>query len=240
MNNHTKIRPLLTIITVVLNNAAHLQATIKSVTQQTYKNIEYIIIDGGSTDGTVDIIKKHNEYISKWISEKDLGIYDAMNKGIKLANGKYINFLNAGDTLLKNDICSQLAKIIVHNPKQESIYLLSLQRSDGKIVKPVLPNLLRHYRLPTYHQGIIYPYTSLTNYPYPIHYKMVGDFHQFFTISRLFPICRLPITWCIYDMSGISSVNKKALHDEFAIAYTELGICRCLYYFRKIRAFINI
>ncbi|MEZ4801583.1 MAG: glycosyltransferase family 2 protein [Gelidibacter sp.] len=89
--------PLVSIITVVFNGEKHLQQTIDSVHNQTYKNIEYIIIDGGSTDGTLPIIKKNSQKISRWISEPDKGLYDAMNKGIKLAKGELIGTINSDD-----------------------------------------------------------------------------------------------------------------------------------------------
>ncbi len=85
--------PLVTVITVVLNGMGYLEKTIQSVINQTYPNVEYIIIDGGSTDGTLDIIKKYEDQISYWVSEQDNGIYDAMNKGIDVATGDYIQFL---------------------------------------------------------------------------------------------------------------------------------------------------
>lgn len=89
--------PLVTVITVVLNGEQHLEQTIRSVLDQTYPNIEYLVIDGGSTDGTLEIIRKYEERIDYWISEPDKGIYDAMNKGIALAGGELIGLLNADD-----------------------------------------------------------------------------------------------------------------------------------------------
>jgi len=89
--------PLITVITVVLNGEKTLEETIKSVINQTYPNVEYIIIDGGSTDGTLDIIKKYEDYIDYWVSEPDKGIYDAMNKGIVISFGEWLNMLNSGD-----------------------------------------------------------------------------------------------------------------------------------------------
>lgn len=92
-----KYQQLISIITVVYNGAKTLEQTIQSVLNQAYKNIEYIIIDGGSTDGTLDIIKKYENQINFWISEPDKGVYDAMNKGIKRAKGELIGMINSDD-----------------------------------------------------------------------------------------------------------------------------------------------
>lgn len=95
--NFDSTQPLVSIITVVYNGEKFLEKTIESIARQTYSNIEYIIVDGGSTDGTLDIIKKNQSRISHWISEKDKGIFDAMNKGIQMAKGEIIGLLNADD-----------------------------------------------------------------------------------------------------------------------------------------------
>lgn len=90
-------KPLLTVITVVYNGEKYLEQAIQSVLAQTYDNVEYIIIDGGSTDGTLDIIRNYEERVDYWVSEPDEGIYDAMNKGISLASGELIGILNSDD-----------------------------------------------------------------------------------------------------------------------------------------------
>lgn len=87
----------MSIITVSLNSVKDIAHTIKSVLNQTYENIEFIIIDGGSTDGTIDVIRSYNDRLAYWLSEPDRGIYHAMNKGIMQASGDWINFMNAGD-----------------------------------------------------------------------------------------------------------------------------------------------
>ena len=96
-------KPKLSVITIVYNNALYIERTMLSVLNQTYPNIEYIIIDGLSTDGTLDIIKKYKDKIAKLISEKDEGIYDAMNKGLALAKGDYVLFMNSGDEFYSSD-----------------------------------------------------------------------------------------------------------------------------------------
>ena len=101
--------PLITVITVVFNGADHLEETLLSVIGQTWGNVEYIVVDGGSTDGTLDIIRRHEHAIDYWVSEPDAGIYDAMNKGIGLATGRWINFMNAGDSFCDARVLEQVA-----------------------------------------------------------------------------------------------------------------------------------
>lgn len=100
--------PLITVVTVVYNDVKHIEETILSVINQTYPNIEYIIIDGGSTDGTVDIIKKYADHIAYWVSEPDKGIYDAMNKGLARATGEWVNFMNSGDLYVSSEIIKSI------------------------------------------------------------------------------------------------------------------------------------
>ena len=95
-------KPLFSIITVVYNNEKYLEETIKSVVNQKFRNFEYIIIDGGSSDKTLDIIKRYDSQIDYWISQKDKGIYDAFNKGMSLAKGDFIGIINSDDTYLDN------------------------------------------------------------------------------------------------------------------------------------------
>lgn len=108
----SKTKPLITIVTVVRNGEKTLERTIKGVINQTYKNIEYIIIDGNSTDKTLDIIKKYENKIDYWMSEPDKGIYDAMNKGILLAKGEYIQFLNSDDYFVSNESLRNIVRFL--------------------------------------------------------------------------------------------------------------------------------
>lgn len=94
----------LSIITINYNNSIGLRKTIESVVSQTDNTFEYIIVDGGSSDGSVDIIKQYADKVSQWVSERDGGIYNAMNKGVRMAHGEYIMFLNSGDILYDNNV----------------------------------------------------------------------------------------------------------------------------------------
>jgi glycosyltransferase involved in cell wall biosynthesis len=112
-------QPLLSVITVVFNNVKDIERTIKSVVKQSYTNIEYIVIDGGSTDGTLDIIKQYKNQITHLISEPDKGIYDAMNKGLLLAKGDYVLFMNSGDEIFEKDT---VQKVLNSYPNSDIYY----------------------------------------------------------------------------------------------------------------------
>lgn len=92
-------KPKLSVITIVYNNVRHIERTVKSVVNQTYPNIQYIVIDGASTDGTLQVLNQYRDHISQLISEPDKGIYDAMNKGLRMATGDYVLFMNSGDEI---------------------------------------------------------------------------------------------------------------------------------------------
>jgi glycosyltransferase involved in cell wall biosynthesis len=152
-------KPLITIITAVFNGVSHLEETIQSILQQTYKNVEYIIIDGGSTDGTLDIIRKHEDHIDYWVSEPDQGISDAFNKGIKAASGIYINFQGDGDGFYSKDALLEVfegvdsekdifisARIERVSPEGKSLYFSKHIEKFNKI------SLLFRMSLP--HQGL--------------------------------------------------------------------------------------
>ena len=102
-HNYMQLQPTFSIITITYNAVRLVEQTLLNVLSQSYPNIEYIVIDGGSTDGTVDIIRRYESGLAYWVSEPDKGIYDAMNKGLQKATGDYVWFINAGDTLCSSD-----------------------------------------------------------------------------------------------------------------------------------------
>ena len=120
-NKKITIKPLFTILTVVLNNEKYLEQTIKSVLKQSFKNYEYIIIDGGSSDKSLDIIKKYQSKINYWVSEKVKGIYDAFNKGMSLAQGQFLGIINSDDVYKTNSL-KIISKYIKKNDKIDFIF----------------------------------------------------------------------------------------------------------------------
>ncbi len=130
-------KPKVTVVTVVLNDAKHLEQTILSVLNQTYKNIEYIIIDGGSTDGTVEIIKKYETQLAYWVSEKDKGIFYATNKGVDKATGEWINYLNSGDYFFNDTVFEKIFS--QPHPKADLLYGSFIGNFNGRAVECIAP-----------------------------------------------------------------------------------------------------
>ena len=168
----THDRPLISIITVVFNGDKILEETIKNVISQTYPDIEYIVIDGGSTDGTLEVIRNYEHSIHYWLSEKDHGIYDAMNKAIDFASGELIFFLNAGDTLFKANTVENIAKIYEPN---YSVYGNVLFNQSQKIYNGKFSKLkLLHKNI--CHQSIFYNNHFLKKNKFDLHYSILADY----------------------------------------------------------------
>lgn len=165
--------PLISIITVVFNGETDLARTLLSVIQQTYQNVEYIIIDGGSTDNTLSILQQYNSVINYWLSEADSGIYDAMNKGVKLAQGEYLLFLGADDYLYENNILER-----VMNQLRGSIYSIIF----GKIMYDTGEMIASSFGLKTllhntvHHQSCFYHRSLFQNWRYDTSFKLIADY----------------------------------------------------------------
>lgn len=121
VNKGSQNRSRITIITVVYNGAPFLEEAIQSIIAQNYSNLEYIVIDGGSDDGSVNIIKKYREHIDYWVSEPDGGIYDAMNKGIAQSNGEIIGILNSDDILIEGAL-EKIFQAFLQKPEVDYVY----------------------------------------------------------------------------------------------------------------------
>jgi glycosyltransferase involved in cell wall biosynthesis len=182
MQTNSKI----SIITVVYNGEKYLEDSIKSVINQTYSNIEYIIIDGGSTDGTLDIIKRYEDKIDYWVSEKDKGIYDAMNKGIKVSNGIFINFLNAGDKFVSNDVVESIANVAQKDIKLIYGNTLFYNKIKNTIKKQIsmeftLRNITKYTTRVVCHQSMFINKNNFVSYN--LQYKLKGELQLYFELA---------------------------------------------------------
>ncbi len=126
---------LFSIITVCFNSEKTIRSTIESVINQNYTEIEYIIVDGGSTDNTLNIIKEYQTSIHKLISEKDEGMYDAINKGIKISKGEFVGILNSDDEFYSNDTISKITNFLNTNPQLDAIYGDIIFENKGKTIR---------------------------------------------------------------------------------------------------------
>jgi glycosyltransferase involved in cell wall biosynthesis len=201
-------QPLITIITVVYNGQSFLPITINSVTSQTYKNIEYVIIDGGSKDKTLDIIQQNENKIDYWLSEPDKGIYDAMNKGINLSTGQWLLFLNAGDTFASDQVLTKVSEFISMNKANMVFGDVNIVTKDGnsnvRILKNTTPFLLRNMIC---HQCIFYSKRLLENIGgFNTQYKFIADFeHLMKARYQNGNIKKIDLVIANYDLEGVSA-----------------------------------
>jgi glycosyltransferase family 2 len=176
--------PLISIITVSYNAVKTIEETILSVLNQTYHNIEYIIIDGGSTDGTIDIIKKYQDRISYWVSEPDKGIYDAMNKGTLKASGEWLNFMNAGDTFYDEQVLEKVFKDKDWSNTDVIYGDVIIKYSKKEELKKVWPLTQLEKGMPFCHQSSFIKTTLQKQYSFNTNYKICSDYEFFYTLYK--------------------------------------------------------
>lgn len=206
----------LSIITINRNNADGLDKTIQSVINQAYQDFEYIVIDGNSTDHSVDIIKKHSNNVNYWISETDRGIYNAMNKGIAKANGNYLLFLNSGDYLVNKDV---LKSAFEHQQTADIIYgNMQIDWGNGKITSGKMPDKItfKQMYLDTLWHPVSFIKKSLfsTYGLYNEAYKIVADYDFFFKVIIMNNATTYYINMdiALYNLTGLSSLaTNKAI-----------------------------
>lgn len=160
-------KPLISIVTVVYNGEQHLKQTINSVLNQTYKNLEYIIIDGGSTDGTINIIKQYEKHIDYWVSEPDNGIYEAMNKGIKMANGELISMINSDDWYELNAVSTMVDAY--HMSPGHNIYHADVNTVSVNGAKTLRQFNKSNFKFKYYGMTYHHPTMFITKHEYRLH-----------------------------------------------------------------------
>ncbi len=228
-NHHT---PKFSIITVTYNAEAVLEDTIQSVISQTYRHVEYILIDGASKDGTLSIIDRYKDRITKIISEPDKGLYDAMNKGIAQATGDYLCFLNAGDSFHEDDTLQQIVHTITDNELPDVLYgetaLVNSERHFLRMRRLSTPEVLTWK---SFKQGMLvchqafFAKTSLAE-PYDLQYRFSADFDWCIRVmKKARTLHNTHLTIIDYLDEGMTTQNRKAsLKERFRIMARHYGM----------------
>lgn len=209
------------IITVNYNNKEGLRHTIESVIHQSFRDFEFIVIDGGSTDGSADVLKEYNEHITYWVSEKDNGIYNAMNKGIAKANGEYLNFMNSGDCFYNAEV---LQKVEAFDCHADFIvgkdYHYNEKTGQGHTsIQPPRTTMIHFFIATLDHQSSFIKKELFDNCPYDESYRLVSDW-IFFTekiVNEQKQVMFIPYIICRREEGGLSEQqreqNRKEIND---------------------------
>ena len=207
----------ISVVTVCYNAADTIDKTMLSVLNQTYHDIEYIIIDGGSTDGTVEIIRKYADRIAYWVSEPDKGIYDAMNKGIKVATGEWINFMNAGDSLFSRDTLQQF---IESYPHMDVVYGYAMYMTQGRSFRfKNSPMSEIEKKMPFCHQAVFTKVELLKKVLFDERFKSSGDYNLYYNLyKQKCTFQNIDVIVATFDAStGISKTAYKLVMRENAL-----------------------
>ena len=239
-------QPLISIITVVYNGEKYLEQTIKSVINQTYNNIEYIIIDGGSTDGTLDIIGQYEKHLAYWVSEPDKGLYDAMNKGIGKANGELIGMINSDDWY-ELDAVETMVNAFKINPTKTIFHAnrFDVIESGEKTIRKFNPSVFRfkYYGMTYNHPSMFITKKEYAEHLYNINYKSHADYNFVFEAfsKDKTKFCYINRTIVNFRLGGISANMNfvESSKDAFKIRYNNgLNAIECVFSFLLMRLVI--
>ncbi|MHC0447285.1 glycosyltransferase family 2 protein [Flavobacterium sp. 3-218] len=211
-------RPLISVITVSYNVVNTIEQTILSVINQGFDNYEYIIIDGGSQDGTLEIIKKFEDKITIWVSEPDKGIYDAMNKGVLLAKGEWVNFMNAGD-LFANNISKLLNEALIDDSHDVIYGDVFIKKNEILSLDKAREIQQLNYSLNFCHQSSFVRREILIKHPFSLNYKISSDYNLFLNLFiNGYNFYYIKSAISIFEYGGISSnASKKYIKERFLI-----------------------
>jgi len=234
-------KPLISIITVVYNGEKEIEETIQSVINQTYENIEYIILDGASKDGTVACIKKHEKNIDYWKSEKDKGIYDAMNKAIDLATGEWINFMNAGDRFAGNNVLEEIFDT-ENMENYDFIYGEHIWKGldDKEHLVKTKPLSQMWQRISFCHQSLFTKTKLMQEKKFDLSYKIVCDYQHYFSSyneGKLFHKVNFPIS--VFSAGGFSDINffKRTKERYSVVKQYKNNLEMKKYYFNLVKTY---
>lgn len=199
----------ISVITINYNNLAGLEETFSSVVNQSYSDKEYILVDGGSTDGSKEFIEANADKLTYWVSEKDNGLYNAMNKGIQKSIGDYLIFMNSGDIFFNRDVLSEVF-IKEHTADILCGSTIYKYQQGGALRKPRPLNVME-YELPFCHQSCFIKGALMRNSLYDESYRFIADyafFYRCYKEGKSFEL--VPKIVSIYDTTGVSADPKRA------------------------------
>jgi len=207
--------PIISIVTVSYNAVSTIEKTILSVINQTYPHIEYIIIDGGSTDGTVDIIKKYADKIAYWVSEPDKGLYNAMNKGVMHSTGEWLNFMNAGDVFIHKSTINNIVSCGMNSDIISGIAVTSYRY--WKPVKEDNLELFFFLKDSINHQSTFIRRKLLVAHPYDEKLKIASDVKFFFESLIIYDASYkdVEIEVCRCDDPGVSANLELSMRERY-------------------------
>ena len=209
----TKRNPLITVITAVFNAHKTLEQTILSVINQSYDNVEYIIIDGGSTDGTIDIIRKYEHAIDYWVSEPDAGVYQAMNKGVAVATGKWVYFLGADDKINTSDCFENVA--VIENIDDFLLIYGDVVYENGKLRHGIYTKKALKIKNTIHHQAAIYSRKVFDCFRYNEAYRISSDYELNLKMVLLSqPALKIDVIMACCGSDGISGYASFAGYHE--------------------------
>ncbi|MDR1645615.1 MAG: glycosyltransferase [Tannerellaceae bacterium] len=211
--------PLVTVITVNYNQAGALEKTIRSVVDQNYEQMEYIVVDGASTDKSVSVIRTYEDRIAAWVSEKDNGIYHAMNKGLGMATGKWCCFLNSGDVFAGNSVVRRVASVLLSHRPDVLYGNILVERPDGSLHERIAGAPCNKHRMYFCHQSAFVRTYVLRYYGFDETHSMSADlkfFKQCYHDECSF--VHLPQPLVVYDTTGLSHTDRiRGLRDNIAV-----------------------
>ena len=233
MSNTIHPHPKFSIITVTYNAGNVLEDTIQSVVSQTYRHVEYILVDGGSKDNTLDIADRYREHINKIVSEPDKGLYDAMNKGIRLATGEYICFLNAGDELHENETLQRMVVTLKGKEIPDVIYgETAIVDEEGHFLHMRRLSAPERLHWKSFKEGMLVCHQAFfarrelaLKHPYDLQYRFSADFDWCIRIMKDAKyLHNTRLTLIDYLNEGMTTQNHKAsLKERFRIMVKHYG-----------------
>jgi putative colanic acid biosynthesis glycosyltransferase len=178
---------LLSLVTVCLDDAAGLRATAESIARQTYQGYQWLVVDGGSTDGTREVLETFEPLLDDWTSEPDDGVYDAMNRGLRRARGQYVMFLNAGDRLADARTLERIVQALLYRPAIDLLFagtLLHLPSGRQVYRAPRAPRRWLRFGLPAYHQATVVRRAVHLAAPFDLDLRISADYGAIATMMR--------------------------------------------------------